>query len=136
MQEFLDHKNEVGAFNSNMKDEIQQKFETINNRVNTMENSIKTISSFQVSESIMKVKDSVIDALQDDNLKMQKEVEILEEKLSENKLCLIKLDQYSRRSNIEIEGLPSSVSDNVLENKFIDIFKCVNIHIQNNDIEG
>ena len=93
MQEFLDHKNEVGAFNSNMKDEIQQKFETINNRVNTMENSIKTILSFKVSESIMKVKDSVIDALQDDNLKMQKEVEILEEKLSENKLCLIKLDQ-------------------------------------------
>ena len=93
MQEFLDHKNEVGAFNSNLKDEIQQKFETINNRVNTMENSIKTISSFQVSESIMKVKDSVIDALQDDNLKMQKEVEILEEKLSENKLCVIKLDQ-------------------------------------------
>ena len=93
MQEFLDHKNEVGAFNSNMKDEIQQKFETINNRVNTMENSIKTILSFQVSESIMKVKDSVIDALQDDNLKMQKEVEILEEKLSENKLCVIKLDQ-------------------------------------------
>ena len=93
MQEFLDHKNEVGAFNSNMKDEIQQKFETINNRVNTMENSIKTILSFKVSESIMKVKDSVIDAVQDDNLKMQKEVEILEEKLSENKLCLIKLDQ-------------------------------------------
>ena len=93
MQEFLDHKNEVGAFNSNMKDEIQQKFETINNRVNTMENSIKTILSFKVSESIMKVKDSVIDALQDDNLKMQKEVEILEEKLSENKLCVIKLDQ-------------------------------------------
>ena len=93
MQEFLDHKNEVGAFNSNLKDEIQQKFETINNRVNTMENSIKTILLFQVSESIMKVKDSVIDALQDDNLKMQKEVEILEEKLSENKLCLIKLDQ-------------------------------------------
>ena len=92
MQEFLDHKNEVGAFNSNLKDEIQQKFETINNRVNTMENSIKTILSFQVSESIMKVKDSVIDALQDDNLKMQKEVEILEEKLSENKLCVIKLD--------------------------------------------
>ena len=84
MQEFLEHKNEVGAFNSNMKDEIQQKFETINNRVNTMENSIKTILSFKVSESIMKVKDSVIDALQDDNLKMQKEVEILEEKLSEN----------------------------------------------------
>ena len=76
MQEFLDHKNEVGAFNSNMKDEIQQKFETINNRVNTMENSIKTILSFKVSESIMKVKDSVIDAVQDDNLKMQKEVEI------------------------------------------------------------
>ena len=56
---------------SNFKDEIQQKFETMTNRLNTKENSIKTIILDQVSEIIVKVKDSVIEALKEDNLKMQ-----------------------------------------------------------------
>ena len=69
-QEILDLKNEVSTLISNFKDEIQQKFETINNILNTMENSIKTIISDQVSESVMKVKDSVTAALKEDNIKV------------------------------------------------------------------
>ena len=88
----LNIKNEVSTFISNFKDEIPQKFETINNRLNTVENSIKTIISDQVSESIMKVKDSVIETLKEDNIKMQNKVEILKEQPSENKLYLNKLD--------------------------------------------
>ena len=72
--------------------------------------------------SLMKVKDPVIEALQEDNLKMQEKVEILEEQLSENKMFLNKLDQCNRRNNIKIQGIPSSVSDDALENKVIDIF--------------
>ena len=71
----LNIKNEVSTLISNFKDEIPQKFETINNRLNTVENSIKTIISDQVSESIMKVKDSVIETLKEDNIKMQNKVE-------------------------------------------------------------
>ena len=55
----------------NINDEIQQKFVIMNNRLNTMEDSIKTIILDQVSESTMKVKDSVTEALKEDNLKMQ-----------------------------------------------------------------
>ena len=69
-QDILDLKNEVSTLMSNFKDEIQQKFETMTNRLNTKENSIKTIILDQVSESIVKVKDSVIEALKEDNLKM------------------------------------------------------------------
>ena len=123
-QEILDLKNEVSTLISNFKDEIQQKFETINNILNTMENSIKTIISDQVSESVMKVKDSVTEALKEDNIKVQNKVEILEEQLSENKLCLNKLDKYNRGNNIEIQGIPSSISDNALENKVNDIEGC------------
>ena len=32
--------------------------------------------------------------------------------------------------------MPSSVSDVALKNKVIDMFKCLNITVQNNDIEG
>ena len=63
-------KNEVSTLMSNFKDEIQQKFETMTNRLNTKENSIKTIILDQVSEIIVKVKDSVTEALKEDNLKM------------------------------------------------------------------
>ena len=69
-QDILDLKNEVSTLMSNFKDEIQQKFETMTNRLNTKENNIKTIILDQVSESIVKVKDSVIEALKEDNLKM------------------------------------------------------------------
>ena len=57
-QEILDLKNEVSTLISNFKVEIQQKFKTMNNILNTMENGIKTIIFDQVSESVMKVKDS------------------------------------------------------------------------------
>ena len=46
----------------------------------------------------------------------------MEQQLLENKLYLNKLDQYNRRNNIEIQGIPWSVSDDALENKVIDIF--------------
>ena len=69
-QDILDLKNEVSTLMSNFKDEIQQKFETMTNRLNTKENSIKTIILDQVSEIIVKVKDSVTEALKEHNLKM------------------------------------------------------------------
>ena len=39
-QDILDLKNEVSTLMSNFKDEIQQKFETMTNRLNTKENNI------------------------------------------------------------------------------------------------
>ena len=57
-QEILDLKSEFNSIISNFKDEIHQKFETMNNRIVTMENSIKSIISDQVNKSITKVKDS------------------------------------------------------------------------------
>ena len=75
-QEILHLKNEVNTLMSNFKGEIQQKFATVNKRINTMESSVKTIISDQVSERIMRVKDSVIEALKENNLKMQKRLKL------------------------------------------------------------
>ena len=71
-QKILGLKNEVCTLISSFKEEVQQKFETRNNTVNTMEKIVKIIMSDQISESIIKLKDSVIEALKEDNLKMQK----------------------------------------------------------------
>ena len=42
-------------------------------------------------------------------------------------------DQYTRRNNIEIQGIPARVKDEHLENKVIDIFRCLKISIDPSD---
>ena len=73
----------------------------------------------QVNESILSVKDSVITALRGDNKMIQVEVEILEKKLTVSEKSFNRLDQYNRRKNLEIQGIPSTVDDEVLEDKVI-----------------
>ena len=46
------------------------------------------------------------------------------------------LQQYIRRNNIEIAGIPDSVKQNELESKVIEIAKAVNIDISPNEIEA
>ena len=46
-----------------------------------------------------------------------------------------RLDQYNRRNNLEIQGIPSSIGDDVLEDKVIEIFECLNIPLAKTDIE-
>ena len=44
-------------------------------------------------------------------------------------------EQYTRRNSIEIQGVPATVADDYLENKVIDVFKCLKINIDLSDIE-
>ena len=46
------------------------------------------------------------------------------------------VDQYSRRNNVEISGIPQSVTDNQLEEKVIDILKAIDVSITSNKIEA
>ena len=41
----------------------------------------------------------------------------------------------TRRNDIEIQGIPATVKDEHLENKVIDIFRCLKINIDPSDIE-
>ena len=72
-----------------------------------------------MNESILSVKDSIITALRGDNKMIQVEVEILEKKLIVSEKSFNRLDQYNRRKNLEIQGIPSTVDDEVLEDKVI-----------------
>ena len=65
-------------------------------------------------------------------MKTQKKVE--EQLLKLDQKCN-NLDQYSRRSNLEIQGIPANVSDKKLEAKVIYIFSCRGIEVEGADIE-
>ena len=49
---------------------------------------------------------------------------------------LNKLDQYNRRNNLEISGIPDSVSNDALEGTAIKIFKEIGVDLAENEIEA
>ena len=134
-QDIQDFKSDFNSLLSSLKDEIQSKFENINTRLNQIESNLESNITEQVNESILSVKDSIITALRDDNKMLQINVEILEKKLAESEKSFNRLDQYNRRNNLEIQGIPSTADDEVLENKVIQIFECLNIPLAKSDIE-
>ena len=56
-------------------------------------------------------------------------------KLAYNEKSFNRLDQYNIRNNLEIQGIPSTVGDEVLEDKAVRTFECPNIPLAKSDIE-
>ena len=83
----------------------------------------------------MSIKNTIIDVLKEENQKIQNKVKKLEEQLLEIDQKSNHLDQYSRRNNIEIQGIPANVTNDELEGKVIYIFSCLNIEVKGPDIE-
>ena len=83
----------------------------------------------------MSIKNTIIDALKEENQKLQNKVKKLEEQFLEIDHKSNHLDQYSRRNNFEIQGIPVNVTDDELEGKVIDILSCLGIEVKGSDIE-
>ena len=45
------------------------------------------------------------------------------------------LEQYGRRNNLEITGIPDSVPQRDLENKVVDILNAIGVNVSNDDFE-
>ena len=56
-------------------------------------------------------------------------------KIAETEKSFNTLDQYNRRDNLEIQSIPSTVGDEVLEDKVTEIFEFLNIPLAKSDIE-
>ena len=60
----------------------------------------------------------------------------MESKFTSLEINQNKLEQYGRRNNIEVSGIPDSVKDNCLEEKIISVFTSVGIDVKSYDIEA
>ena len=107
----------------------------IDNRLNVIENNIKSSINDEVNESMSNIKDSIINASKHDNKKLHSKIEDLETKLHETEWSFNRLNQYNQRNDI-IQGIPSNVADKAIEDKVINVFKLLNIDINKSDIEG
>lgn len=116
-----------------------------------------------IAKKIKDTKDEIIIKLQNENLSMKAEIETLRQDLDSKSLIIdelkselksissdlcknddmieleresAELQQYTRRNNIEIAGIPDHVEQQDLEAKVIEIAKAVNITISSQDIEA
>ena len=72
-------------------------------------NTQKSVTE-EVNQSITSTKNIIIDALKEENLKLQNKVKKLEEQLLEIDQNSNHLDQYDRRNNLENQGIPANVT--------------------------
>ena len=99
------------------------------NEIEKKKNIKKSVTE-EVNKSIMSIKNSITDALKEENLKLQNKVTKLEDQLLEIDQKSNNLDQYNRRNNLE-----TNVTDDELQGKLIDIFSCLGIEVKDGDIE-
>ena len=89
-----------------------------------------------LKDEVINLKDIIVKNLQDENKRLKTKVNVLENTIIDLEIQNNSLDQHSRRNNVEISGIPQSVSDNQLEEKVVDILKAIDINITANEIEA
>ena len=97
----------------------------------------KLLSRFDaLTKKLLNVKDAIVKNLQAENEHLREIVRNLETKVTSIKINQNMLEQYRRRNNIEVSGIPDSVEDNCLEEKNISLFTSIRIDVKSNDIEA
>ena len=85
---------------------------------------------------LLNLKDVIIKNLQVENERLRKKVNVLENKVLTLESEHNSLEQYGRRNNIEITGIPNNVPDQNLEEKVVDILNEISVDVSPKDIEA
>ena len=101
--------------------------ENINNHINASVSSLK--------EEFLNLKDIVIKRLQDENTCLQSKWKSLEDKVTRLEENLNRLDQYGRRNNIVLSGIPECVAGNTLEATVASVLADVDVAVDSNALE-
>ena len=78
----------------------------------------------------MVAKDVIIKNLHAENERLRGNVNNLENKVTSLEINQNMLEQYGRRNNIEVSGIPDSVEDNCLEEKVNTVFTSIGIDVK------
>ena len=110
-------------------------FNFANDQFDIIRTDIKKDVGVTVADSFLLVKDSIIEALEADNRELQQKVEKLENKISELESDITKEDQYNRRNSTKIQGIPSGIDDDSLEEKIIEMLCEADVAAKKSDTE-
>ena len=124
---------EMREIRSDLSSKIDSVKEDIFLRIQTENKALKKEISDLKSE--LELKSGLIDELRQE-LDILAESKTDDDQFVEVERDTAELQQYIRRNNIEIAGIPDSVKQNNLEEQVIKIAKAVNVEISSNDIEA
>ena len=116
----------------------KENFENFEKKLDNIDEKNKKI---QIDINAMR--DEIIKNLVESNKKLQNKVEFLEKKIEKlekndqkNSTNIEVNNQYGRRNNLEISGIPNSVEDDNLEEKVIKILGQIGVKVRNSEIEA
>ena len=87
-------------------------------------------------DEVINLNEKSIRRLQDENKLHRAKCSKLENKIVSLESSINQVEQYGRRNNIVISGIPDDISDNDLESTVVDIMKDVDVDINSSDIEA
>lgn len=110
-----------------------------------IENSFTTLNekNNMITADLLEIKDHIIKNLIESNKDLQNKVMNLKNQLQnqesmlwEHKHDIECNNQYHRRNNLELSGIPNSIDDNELEVKTIEVLKKIDVTVNLQDIEA
>ena len=111
-QDILDFENEFASSLESLKSSIDEKINFVYEHFDSITNNIEKNMVVIVSDSLIEVKDAIIEALRAENMKHQQKVEKLENRTYYLESDVYKQAHYNRRSIIEIQGIPLYIEGN------------------------
>ena len=97
----------------------------------------KIVSCFNgLDKDLFVLKDVVIKDSQIENQRSRMKVNNLENKNVSFEMIGNHLEQYGRRNNLEITGIPDDVSEKYLEEKVIQVLSEIQVNVSSSDIEA
>ena len=87
-------------------------------------------------DEVINLKDVIIKRLQEENDLLQARCSKLKNKVIDLELSINHIEQYGRRNNIVICGIPDDINDNDLESTVTKLMKDVHVYIDSGDIEA
>ena len=96
-------------------------------------NIINNINSLK--DEIISLKDTVIKRLQEENERLRVKCQQLENRLAFIESSHDALEQYGRRNNLVISGIPDSVQDSELESTITSILSDIDVNLESRKVE-
>ena len=89
-----------------------------------------------LDKEMLNLKDVIIKDLQVENQRLRSRIINLEKKVISLEENSNSLEQYGRRNNLEITGIPDDVDDQKLEEKVIEILDKIDVNVSSKDVEA
>ena len=96
-----------------------------------------------IADDFLKYKEEIISNLQQENLHLRNELDSVKKELKQKSDDLVEverdvidLQQYIRRNNVELCGIPENIDDRNLEKTVIKVAEAIGVQIESRDIEA